>query len=215
VNEWSMAKKLPLAVAILLVVACRANSGAAGANRQALPERFESPPSSPTLTYTTRFWVDPDEECKGWSAALQIAKKMAGCDDDYRPDLSHKCQVAVRRCSPGCNICENLRPDSGALATFGERRQPPPPDVNYAGSRRGLITGDWDTEFDPRFACNGDLTLLAQVMVHEAVHACKGSAGGSMYVNDRIPPMPSTPAIAGCVAEEIAPFGGAENCGDS
>lgn len=153
---------------------------------------------------------DPDKECPVWSAALPIARKMAGCSGEYIGDPAQKCQAAVRRCSPGCDVCRNLKPGSGPDAVFGPAIQPRGRRC-YASTWGPGLFGGYDTTFDHRFICS-DPSRLAKVMIHEATHACRG-AGGLRDLpdyGDRF--RPGTP---GCFADlDIAPFEGDRQCGD-
>lgn len=144
-----------------------------------------------------------------WSKALPIARQMAGCSDDYVGDPANKCQAAIRRCSPGCDVCRNLKPGSGPDAIFGQTRQPLP-EKCYASTWGPGFFGGYDTTFDRRFACN-DARLLAKVMVHESTHACR-AAGGTVYIYDHSDVFRLGPE--GCHAEELAPVQGDKQCGD-
>src|SRR3954471_10718641 len=72
------------------------------------------------------WWTNPDKECPVWSKALPLARRMAGCSEGYVGDPAQKCQVAIRKCSPDCDVCRNLKPGAGPDAIFGPTRQPLP-----------------------------------------------------------------------------------------
>lgn len=150
------------------------------------------------------------KECAQWAAALPLARRMAGCSDEYVADLGHKCQVAIRKCSHGCDVCQNLKPGQGADTDFGAVRQAPRRKV-YATTDGPWLLGGYDTRFDPARVC-ADATLLAKVMVHEAVHACRATGGDQdLYDKDDF----FMRGIAGCYAHQITPFEGEAECGDS
>lgn len=158
-----------------------------------------------------RWWTDPEKECPQWAAALPLARRMAGCSDDYVADLKHPCQVAIRKCSPGCDVCQNLKPGQGADTDFGKVRQPAKPeDVAYATTGGPGLLGGYDTRFDPPRVCD-NATLLAKVMIHEAVHACRAAGGVKDLYDFRDVFKRGTP---GCWAEQVAPFEGGKKCGD-
>ncbi|WP_158623879.1 RHS repeat-associated core domain-containing protein [Corallococcus llansteffanensis] len=161
----------------------------------------------PNGLFDTGSSTKPDEECQGWSEALKRARKIAGCDDDYKCDTKNKCQKRIQACSAGCNICENLRPGSGPETKFG--LLPQGHDPAYAATKPNFFSG-WSTKFDQKTVC-GNVNLLAQIMIHEAVHACQG-AGGSEGSFDKADTLQR--GRAGCYTNEIAPFGGDKNCGD-
>jgi hypothetical protein len=127
-------------------------------------------------------WLtDPDEECSQWSAALQEAKKLAGCNDEWRYSYKTDCQEAIRSCSPGCDICKVLEPGEGPSASFHEIRQDCDGTVFATTSLPGLFGGQ-DTDFDPGLTC-GDITRLAYAMIHETTHACKSAGGDHILVD--------------------------------
>jgi hypothetical protein len=135
---------------------------------------------------------------------------MAGCSEDYVGDPAQKCQAAIGKCSPGFDVCRNLKPDSGPDAIFGLTRQPLP-EKCYASTWGPGPFGGYDTTFDRRFACS-DPVLLAKVMVHESIHACR-AAGGIVDIHDhdnlfRL-------GTEGCHAQELAPVKEGKQCGDS
>jgi len=186
------------------------------------PERAEQPvaPCEPKpaahldirLAFDTgpSWWTAPDKECPQWSAALLLARHMAGCSENYVGDPAHKCQAVIRRCSPGCDVCRNLKPGEGPDTTFGSVMQPSDGEAYAATSGPGFFGGH-DTTFDRAHAC-AHAPLLAKVMVHEGTHACRG-AGGSKILYDKKRDLfrLGTP---GCYADEIAPFEGKRQCGD-
>ena len=143
---------------------------------------------------------NPDGKCKDWSAALELARKMAGCDAGFKADPDQKCQKAVRKCSPGCNICENLKPGGGADTDFGPVPQWDEP--CYATTNPGFWYG-YDSKFDPSTACAGNVFQLARVMVHEAIHACRmaGGATASFDSDDYLRRCPEPQ----CCTDAIAP----------
>jgi hypothetical protein len=157
------------------------------------------------------WWTDPDKECPMWSQALAIARQMAGCSEDYVGDPANKCQVAIRRCSPGCDVCRNIKPDSGPDTTFGPTRQPPG-QTCYATTWGPGFFGGYDTRFDVRFICS-DSKLLAKVMIHESSHACR-AAGGTVDLRDERDPFRL--GVPGCYADtQVALFKGDKECGDT
>jgi hypothetical protein len=156
------------------------------------------------------WWTDPDKECPVWSQALLIARQMAGCSEDYVGDPAQKCQAAIRKCSPGCDVCRNLKPGSGPDATFGPTRQPRG-ETCYANTWGPGFFAGYDTKFDQRFICT-DARLLAKVMIHESVHACR-AAGGTIDLRDEQEPFRL--GRPGCYADtQIALFRGDKECGD-
>jgi hypothetical protein len=122
------------------------------------------------------WWTDLRKECPVWADALLIAQYMAGCSPDWVADPARRCQAAIRQCSPGCDICQNLKPGEGPDAEFQSLTQPRQ-GTKYAGTGGPYLCGGFTTRFDRRFACR-DATQLAKIMVHESTHACRG-AGGS------------------------------------
>ena len=155
------------------------------------------------------WWTDPDKECPQWSAALPIARRMAGCASDYVGDPTHPCQAIIRKCSPGCDVCRNLKPGEGPDSDFGSVIQPPYGET-FATTRGPGLFGGHDTRFDRTHVCH-DATLLAKVMVHEAAHACRGAGGSKTLYDEKYILKIGTP---GCYADLIAPFEGNRQCGD-
>lgn len=145
-----------------------------------------------------------------WSKALPIARQMAGCSEDYVGDPEQKCQAAIRKCSPGCDVCRNLKPDAGPDAVFRPTPQPHQ-GVCHARTWGPGFFGGYDTTFDSRMACS-DANLLARVMVHEAAHACH-AAGGATDLYDTYDTLRrGTP---GCYSQDVTPVEGDRPCGDS
>lgn len=153
----------------------------------------------------------PSSLCAKWDDALPIARKMAGCDEAYSCDLANPCQKAIRGCSTGCDICKALMPGSGPSAEFGELPGANPSHkadtwpLWYSMPNRPR----YNTKFDVRYSC-ADAHLLAQVMIHEASHACTqlGGANGTFDSYDlwkRGKP--------GCYSDFIAPFKPGTVCG--
>ena len=157
------------------------------------------------------WWTDPDKECPQWSAALLVAGRMAGCSANYVGDPAHKCQAIIRKCSPGCDVCRNLKPGEGPDTDFGPVLQPRDGPAYARTIGPGLFGGHY-TRFDRSQAC-GSATLLAKVMVHEAAHACR-AAGGSeiLYDSDHILKLGNPE----CYLDRIVPFKPESNreCGD-
>ena len=191
-------------------------SACASAPRESVVNRgeaYQATNLSIRLAFDTgpSWWTDPDKECPVWRKGLSIARQMAGCSEEYVGDPTQKCQVAVRRCSPGCDVCRNLRPGDGPDAIFGLVPQPRG-ERCYARTWGPGLLGGYDTTFDYRFIC-ADAQMLAKVMIHEATHACR-AAGGTTDLHDwedifRL----GTP---GCYADiNVAPFEGGKQCGDS
>jgi hypothetical protein len=156
------------------------------------------------------WWIDPNKECQHWTAALSMARRMAGCADNYTClDPSQKCQAAIRRCSPGCDVCKSLKPGQGPNSDFGAVRQPSH-GTGYAATKGPGLFGGYDTRFDQSHVCS-NAALLAKVMIHEAVHACRAAGGEKdLYAKDD----PFQRGTAGCYANKIAPFEGDRQCGD-
>jgi len=202
-------------------VASTVTSGAGCANispnHNELPVAFREPHRAAGLNIRLAFdtgpgwWTDPNKECPQWDAALPIARRMAGCSADYVGDLAHKCQAIIRKCSPGCDLCRNLKPGDGPDTDFGSVLQPFDGPAYARTIGPGLFGGHY-TRFDRVHAC-GNAILLAKVMVHEAAHACRGAGGSkTLYDSDHILRLGSP----GCYAEQIAPFKPESNreCGD-
>jgi hypothetical protein len=156
-----------------------------------------------------RWWTDPDEECPAWSKALRIAQQMAGCSESWVGDPAQKCQAAIRRCSPGCDVCRNLKPGQGPDTDFGSVLQPPGLEA-FARTLGPGLCGGYDTRFDQKHACS-DAQRLAKVMIHEATHACR-IAGGSVDLFDH--GFPFQDSLEGCHSEEVAPVTEGKECGD-
>lgn len=137
--------------------------------------RSPSPRRAPLFAFDTG--SHPEAECKYWNEGLELARQMAGCDEAFqRKDPEQKCQKRVRQCSPGCDICKNLKPGDGPDTEFGLLLQVPG-GPTHATTKPGFFYG-YDSKFDVRKACATSAFQLARVMVHEAVHACP-MAGGS------------------------------------
>lgn len=192
--------------AAVLIAGCA--GGQAAASRE--PERAAQLDVRLAFDTGPSWWTNPDEECPVWSAALPIARRMAGCSEAYVGDPAHKCQAIIRECSPGCDVCRNLKPGEGPDASFGSVIQPRDGPA-YAGTVGPGLFGGHYTTFDRVHVCD-DATLLAKVMVHEAAHACRG-AGGSKILYDKKRDFFKLGA-PGCYADEIAPFEGTRQCGD-
>lgn len=193
----------------MLLCAC---AGTPSARRADANEAYEAANLTVCPAFDTgpSWWTDPDKECPVWSQALPIARQMAGCSEDYVGDPANKCQTVIRRCSPGCDVCRNLKPGAGPDAIFGLTRQPRI-GTCYASTWGPGFFGGYDTTFDRRFACSSAFQL-ARVMVHEATHACL-AAGGPRELYDSYDTFRrGTP---GCLSDAVAPVDGDEQCGDS
>ena len=157
-----------------------------------------------------KWWTDPDEECPAWSQALPLARGIAGCSEDYVGDPTQRCQAAIRKCSTGCDVCRNLKPGQGPDTDFGRVRQPPD-GVSYAATDGPYLLGGYDTRFDRAHVC-ADAKWLADVMIHEATHACRAAGGDKDLYDEKDFFDRGTP---GCYAGDVAPFEGGRRCGDS
>lgn len=209
----------PLLRALLLLgLACAPTTARTGG--QVVPKGFmEDGPlvRSPAPKRTTLLAFDtdshPEAECKYWNEGLELARQMAGCDEAFRcRDPEQKCQKRVRQCSPGCDICKNLKPGGGADTEFGLVLQPRGRVVD-ATTISGFFYG-YDSKFDVRTACATSAFQLARVMVHEAIHACPmaGGAKPSFDSNDTLKRCEDT----SCCTDAIAPvnYKSTKTCGD-
>jgi hypothetical protein len=157
--------------------------------------------------------MNPDKECSGWSEALRQAQKIAGCDKDKDECALNKCQQRIWFCSKGCDIWRNLKPGSGASTSFGIVQRLGSTGIDHERTGPRGLFGGYDTRFDVKNAC-GDIHLLAQVMIHEAVHACPlaGGANGVWDPGDFGAPVP---VDSSCYANLIAPFNSEAECGET
>ena len=169
-------------------------------------------------------WPEPSPGLRHWAELVDgSGRGMSGVErraPDRPPNggmLRGSCRRprtevpgGIRKCSPGCDVCRNLKPGQGPDTDFGMVRQPRD-GTAYAATDGPWLLGGYDTRFDRDRIC-ADANMLAKVMVHEATHACR-AAGGTKDLRDEQDPLKlGTP---GCYADkDVAPFEGGRQCGD-
>ena len=124
------------------------------------------------------------DRCPLWPVAQERAQAIAGCDANLRGDPSSRCQVALRKCKGGCDICQLLGGVDELVAfSAGKDEWPPVQRVpissecpnGYLGTRATQVPG----MLDPSYKFNWHLChnasfidMFAETIVHESMHSC-------------------------------------------
>ncbi|MFY1825896.1 RHS repeat-associated core domain-containing protein, partial [Myxococcus fulvus] len=147
-------------------------------------EQAKSGMNSPAYVYAANnplHFTDPTGlyirtgECKNWDKALQRAKEKAGCDSGQPGPPRCSCKLP-------CNICDYLM--EGRLPHAGILTPAQLGGLNVYGGvgPSDTLEGGVGAGFSEMLCGNNKdypagIELLAQAMVHEAIHVCKYLAG--------------------------------------
>lgn len=122
-------------------------------------------------------------DCPNWKAAMRGAQKIAACDASFRGNPKSRCQLALKRCKGGCDVCQFLR-DEGLDAYAADKDEWPPIERvpfsrNEPNGLKGTRAQQMGGLFGRRYKfnwylCHDDalVSVLAQTIVHEAMHEC-------------------------------------------
>jgi RHS repeat-associated protein len=112
-------------------------------------------------------WQTGDDirNCPAYDAALSLARYQAGCNDSGKGNECNPCQKALKACGK-CDICSILQPGQGPTLTTGSWW----PCLNPGSAACTVQPADW-THLVTEQSCS-DPGLLAEVLLHEAVHQC-------------------------------------------
>lgn len=123
-------------------------------------------------------------DCPNWFAAERKAGIIAACDASHHGDPKSRCQMALKRCRGGCDICQFLgtakRLDAYVAdkAEWGPIRRVAMSDRapnGYDGMRATEEVGAFRRQYKFNwYLCNefDQIDVLAETITHEAMHQC-------------------------------------------
>lgn len=151
----------PFALAAILVLAC-------GTPRSAGPQPGDCwAPAVRSAKPRIELAYARDLPCKNWSSALAIAKRISGCG-------AGGVRVTCPKCRLPCNICPFLEdghyPPARIAAHINKSIHP----ISAVGSAEDAPDGGTVAAFR-NWLCKlpQHRDMLAQAMIHEAIHVCK------------------------------------------